>query len=39
MANTREEWFGPVTGIPAVPGMIPGGVARWLIPGRSGSDP
>ena len=35
---TREIWAASIlSGEPAVPGKIPGGVARGLIPGRSGS--
>ena len=35
---TREVWAALIlSGEPAVPGIIPGGVARGLIPGRSGS--
>ena len=37
---TREVWVTLIlSGEPAVPGIIPGGVARGLIPGRSGSSP
>ena len=35
---TRESWAASIlSGEPAVPGKIPGGVARGLIPGSSGS--
>ena len=35
---TRESWAAAIlSGEPAIPGKIPGGVARGLIPGSSGS--
>ena len=35
---TRERWAASIlSGEPAVPGKIPGGVTRGLIPGSSGS--